>query len=522
MKSSVGLQTMEQGISRRAAAVAGVAAGAAAIGLNELIAGVISGAPSLVSAIGQAIIALQPPGAKQLVVDIFGDADKDVLLIAVALVALAAAAGLGLLGRRQRGWSSVGFVAFGALGLIASLGQPLADPFMAVITAVTCVAVAIWVRNWLFDVATRPPRPRTSTAEMPDWARRRFLGSSLGVAAAAVVGGAVGRTLLAQQQARAAAVPPLPPPSESAPPLPAGASLDVAGVTPIVVPSRDFYRIDTQLLTPRLDASNWELTVNGMVDRELTFSYADLVAMPQVEEYVTLACVSNEVGGNLVGNARWSGVPLRHVLDMAGVQSGASQLVGRAFDGWTAGFPTSWLDDPKRVALIALGMNGQPLPPEHGFPARLVIPGLYGYVANTKWLVNIDLTTLQSFDAYWIRLGWAKEGPILTQSRIDTPGGGRTVAAGSVPVAGVAWAPDRGVSRVEVQVDDGPWNEADLSKPISAATWVQFVYRWPAAAGRHRLRVRATDGQGELQPEGPTPPAPDGARGYHTINVNVQ
>jgi DMSO/TMAO reductase YedYZ molybdopterin-dependent catalytic subunit len=514
---------MEQQISRRAAGIAGVAAGAAAIGLNELIAGILSGAPSLVNAIGQAVIGLQPPGAKQLVVDIFGDADKVALLVAVALVALVFSAGLGVLGRRHRVLSSSGFALFGLLGLIASAGQPLVDPILAVIVSAVCVAAAIWVRNWLFDVATSPGRRRPApAAEMPDWARRRFLGTSLGVAGAAVVGGTVGRALLAQQEARAAAVPPLPAPSSSAPPLPAGASLDIDEVTPIVVPSRDFYRIDTQLLTPRLDASSWQLTVSGMVDRELTFSYADLVSMPQVEEYVTLACVSNEVGGNLVGNARWSGVPLRQVLGMAGVQPGASQLVGRAFDDWTAGFPTSWLDDPKRAALIALGMNGEPLPPEHGFPARLVIPGLYGYVANTKWLVNIDLTTLQAFDAYWIRLGWAKEGPILTQSRIDTPGGGRTVAAGTVPVAGVAWAPDRGISRVEVQVDDGAWNQAELSNAISAATWVQFVYRWPAVTGRHRLRVRATDGDGQLQPEGPTPPAPDGARGYHTINVNVQ
>ncbi|HET8586596.1 MAG TPA: molybdopterin-dependent oxidoreductase [Candidatus Limnocylindria bacterium] len=512
---------MEAQIRGRAAATAGLLAGAAAIGLNELLAGVLGGAPSLISGIGQAIIALQPAGAKQLVVDIFGDADKLALLVAVALAALAVSAGLGVLARRRRALSSAGFALFGVLGLAASIAQPMVDPILAVIVVALSVAVAIWVRNRLFDAATRPPgaAPR---AEMPDWARRRFLGTSLAVAGAAVVGGTVGRVLLARQESRAALVPPLPSPATSAAPLAGSASLAVDGLTPIVVPTRDFYRIDTQLLTPRLDASTWQLTVNGMVDRQLTFRYADLVAMPQVEEYVTLACVSNEVGGNLVGNARWSGVPLRHVLDMAGVQEGATQLVGRSFDNWTAGVPTSWLDDPKRVALIALGMNGEPLPAEHGYPARLVIPGLYGYVANTKWLVNIDLTTLQSFDAYWVRLGWAKEGPILTQSRIDTPAGGRTVQAGTVPVAGVAWAPERGIRRVEVQVDDGPWSEAELSTPISVATWVQFVYRWAAQPGRHQLRVRATDGTGALQPQGPTPPEPDGARGYHTVEVNVQ
>jgi hypothetical protein len=204
------------------------------------------------------------------------------------------------------------------------------------------------------------------------------------------------------------------------------------------------------------------------------------------------------------------------------VQPEATQLVGRAFDGWTAGFPTAWLEPPERVALVALAMNGAPLPAEHGYPARLIVPGLFGYVSNTKWLTEIELTTLEAFDAYWVRLGWAKEGPILTQSRIDTPGGGRTVSAGEVPVAGVAWAPDRGIGRVEVQVDDGGWAPAQLSAPISRATWVQFLYPWPATPGRHRLRVRATDGDGVVQSAETTPPAPDGARGYHTIEVNVQ
>jgi hypothetical protein len=163
-------------------------------------------------------------------------------------------------------------------------------------------------------------------------------------------------------------------------------------------------------------------------------------------------------------------------------------------------------------------MNDEPLPPAHGFPARLIVPGLYGYVSATKWLSELELTTLEAFDGYWVPLGWSKEAPILTHSRIDTPKG--TVPAGRVPIAGVAWAPDRGVSRVEVEID-GTWRDATLSTPISDATWVQWLLPWDATAGRHTIRVRATDGDGVIQDEGPSSPAPDGARGYHVVSLNV-
>jgi DMSO/TMAO reductase YedYZ molybdopterin-dependent catalytic subunit len=336
-----------------------------------------------------------------------------------------------------------------------------------------------------------------------------------------VTSGLIGRTLLNQRAVAVAEVPPIPAPSATAAPLPAGAELVVDGITPLVVPNRDFYRIDTSLLTPRLDATTWSLEVNGMVDRPYTITYDELLAMPLVEQYVTIACVSNKVGGDLVGNALWRGVPLRAVLDRAGVQEGATQVVGRAFDGWTAGFPTAWLDVADREALVAVAMNGEPLPPEHGYPARLIVPGLYGYVSATKWLTNLELTTLEAFNGYWVPLGWAKEAPILTQSRIDVPGFGDSLSAGTQPVAGVAWAPDRGVAAVEVQVDDGPWSPAELSSPISDATWVQWLFRWDASAGDHTLRVRATDGTGEVQTAEETDPAPNGARGYHTIQVSV-
>ncbi|HEX6656239.1 MAG TPA: molybdopterin-dependent oxidoreductase, partial [Candidatus Limnocylindria bacterium] len=302
--------------------------------------------------------------------------------------------------------------------------------------------------------------------------------------------------------------------------LPNGAELKVEGITPLVVPDDEFYRIDTSLLTPRLDVAEWELSVEGLVDNPYTLNYAELLAMPLFEQYVTIACVSNEVGGNLVGNALWRGVRLRELLDRAGVQAAGTQVVGEAFDGWTCGFPTSWLDVPGREAMVAVAMNGDPLPPEHGFPARLIVPGLYGYVSATKWLTKIRLTTM-SVDAYWVPLGWAKEAPILTQSRIDVPRSGASLNAGTQPVAGVAWAPDRGIERVEVQIDDGAWNAAEMSTPISDATWVQWLYRWDATPGDHRIAVRATDGTGAVQTDEITRPAPDGARGHHTIQVNV-
>jgi DMSO/TMAO reductase YedYZ molybdopterin-dependent catalytic subunit len=258
-----------------------------------------------------------------------------------------------------------------------------------------------------------------------------------------------------------------------------------------------------------------------MVDRPLTFSYDQLLAMPLFEQYVTIACVSNTVGGRLVGNALWTGVRLKEVLAQAGVQPGATQIVGRSVDGFTAGFPTDWALAPEREPMIAVGMNREPLPAGHGFPARLIVPGLYGYVSATKWLAEIELTTREAVNGYWIPLGWAKDAPILTQSRIDTPRLGASVPAGAVEIAGVAWAPDRGIDAVEVRVDDGSWVAAQISRPISDAAWVQWAYTWDATPGRHTVDARATDGTGEVQTDEQTRPAPDGARGHHRVTFEV-
>lgn len=499
------------------AALAGMVAAGAALAATELVAGILVGAPSVVLEIGALLISLQPAGAKQIVVDLFGTADKAVLEIAVVLGALALAAGIGIVSRRRPGLGRLGLAGIGILGLFASLRDPLVEPILALASGAGGVALATWLLGTLLRLATP-----SGTPEMPDWSRRRFIGSSFGLAGVAVVSGGVGRLLLNQRGAAAPAPANIPAAEQPVSPLAADAALDVPGISDIVTSNQTFYRIDTSLFTPRLEVETWQLAVDGMVDNPFTLRYGDLLAMPQHEQYVTIACVSNEVGGDLVGNALWKGVRLQELLDRAGVQAGATQVVGRSYDGWTAGFPTAWLAEPGREALVALAMNGEPLPAGHGFPARLIVPGLYGYVSATKWLTQIELTTLEAFDAYWVPLGWAKEAPILTQSRIDVPRAGASLAAGQIAVAGVAWAPDRGVSAVEVRIDDEPWRPATLSAPISDATWVQWLYRWDAAAGNHVIRVRATDGDGVVQTDAKTRPAPDGSRGHHTIGLTVR
>jgi DMSO/TMAO reductase YedYZ molybdopterin-dependent catalytic subunit len=506
------------GVTARAAAIAGAASGAAALGVAELLAGLLPGAASPIVAIGDAVIAIQPPGAKQVIVDLFGEADKLLLNLFVAAVAVGIAAGLGVLARTRRGLARIGFALFGLVALGAGLLDELAEPLTTFLVAAGAVGTAIVVLRWLLRIAGGAGE----AAEMPAWGRRRFLIDAGAVMALAAGSGIVGRTLL--DRGRINAAPPVgevPAPVATAPPPPVGSSLEIEGISPLVTPNEAFYRIDTALIVPRPNLATWRLRVTGMVEEPFELAYDELVDLPLHEQYVTIACVSNEVGGRLVGNARWTGVRLRELLDRAGVDPDATQIVGRSVDGFTAGFPTVWALAEEREALVAVAMNGEPLPPDHGFPARLIVPGLYGYVSATKWLTEIELTRLEDFDAYWVPLGWAKQAPILTQSRIDTPRDGASVGSGTVPVAGVAWAPDRGISAVEVRIDDGPWEPAKLSAPISDATWVQFVYRWEPESGAHEIRVRATDGEGVVQTAEVTRPDPDGARGHHTIRVTA-
>jgi DMSO/TMAO reductase YedYZ molybdopterin-dependent catalytic subunit len=505
-------------MSRRRLAFVGLVAVAAAIATGELAAGLIAGIPSPVLSIGRLVIQLQPPGAKDFVADLFGTADKLALQVVIVVVALAIGAGLGLLAARRLELARWLIAGFAGLGFVASLGDPDAVTVLAAGAAAVEAIVGMTVLSRLVPLALGGGTERSGMAAMPDWSRRTLLQRGGAIALGSIAAGAVGRILLEGQRAPTTSGS-LPEPQKAVS-LPTGADLGVAGLTPIVVPTDTFYRIDTALIPPDVDAATWHLKVTGMVDREVDLTYDQLLQLPIVEQYTTIACVSNRVGGDLVGNASWRGVPLRTVLEMAGVHANATQLVGRSVDGFTVGMPTAWVMDESRVPLIAVGMNGKPLPRAHGYPARLIVPGLYGYVSATKWLTELQLTTLEAFDAYWVPLGWAKEAPILTQSRIDVPSGGSSVAAGPVTIAGVAWAPDRGITRVEVAID-GAWRDARLSTPISSATWVQWLADWNATPGQHSIEVRATDGAGVVQTADRSEPAPDGARGHHAISVRV-
>jgi DMSO/TMAO reductase YedYZ molybdopterin-dependent catalytic subunit len=342
---------------------------------------------------------------------------------------------------------------------------------------------------------------------------------------AAVLGGAAvagfgGRWVATQRDLSAArASVDLPVPVDPAPPIPAGADLRLPDLASYVTGNGVFYRIDTALVVPRVSPQTWQLRIHGRVRQPYTIDFADLLARPMIERYVTLACVSNQVGGGLIGNARWLGVPIAELLAAAGPDLGADQVVSRSADGWTCGTPTAVLTDG-RDALLAVGMNGEPLPLEHGFPVRMVVPGLYGYVSACKWITEIELTSFDAYDAYWVPRGWAQQAPIKTQSRIDTPR--RRATAGPVVVAGVAWAQHRGIDRVEVRVDGGAWHQAELADVVSADTWRQWSWLWAdATSGEHELVVRATDANGETQPAERSPAAPDGATGWHTVLVEV-
>jgi DMSO/TMAO reductase YedYZ molybdopterin-dependent catalytic subunit len=313
----------------------------------------------------------------------------------------------------------------------------------------------------------------------------------------------------------------LPKPVTPAPALAAGAKLDVPGISSFYTANREFYRVDTALSVPRLTTDDWRLKIHGMVDRELDLSFADLLKRPIVEHDITLTCVSNEVGGKLLGTARWLGVELAPLLTEAGVKSGSDQLVGTSIDGMTIGTPVSAVTDG-RAAMLAIAMNGEALLPEHGFPVRMIVPGLYGYVSATKWLVDLELSTFDAFDPYWVRRGWDEKAPIKTSSRIDTPKPLSTAKAGKIMVGGVAWAQHRGISEVEVRVDGGAWQKAELSTSVSTDLWRQWVWEWDASAGSHTLQVRATDANGDMQLEKRAAPFPNGSTGWQSVLVTVE
>ena len=502
-------------------AVSGAAAAALALGVSELAAGLL-GLPSLIEGLGNWVIDVSPTSVKEWAIATFGTNDKLVLLIGIGVVTILIGALVGVLARRRFGIAIAVFIGFGAVAALAAVRDPRIGLGVAVIPAGLAAITGLASLQWLLGRAPDSDAPAGETGEEVDGSRRSLvfgIGAVLGVAA---LSGGLGRALVdrSRRAVSGRAEVEIPTAAEVLGPVPQAAELGIDGLSTVITPNETFYRIDTAFLSvPRVDLQDWTLSIEGRVDRPYSLNYFDLLDMPMIERDVTLSCVSNEVGGDLVGNARWVGVPLADILDRAGVQDGAEQLVGRSVDDFTVGFPVEAVYDG-REALVAVGMNGEPLPLEHGFPARLVIAGLYGYVSATKWLSSIELTGWDEFDAYWVPRGWAKEAPIKTQSRIDTPRGG--LEPGLRQVAGVAWAPHRGISKVEVRLGEGAdWVEAVLSEPLSGNCWRQWAVEWDAPVGTHALRVRATDGEGNLQTEQLRPPAPDGATGWHTIQVTV-
>ena len=512
------------------ARLAGAAAAAVALAVGELVSAFGPSGQSLVGGVGNEIVDRAAGGIVRFAIELFGTADKTVLVIGIVVISLLLGAWLGRL-TLDRPWAApVGFGVFGLLGLVAGIRDPLSSDAVvvaSVICAVGAGSLTLWFLLRIARVGGVSPVPSAGPRERPgdDKATRRaFFGWTAAAGAFSVTAALAARSLSGRSNVQAVRdaidLPPVVRAGNQIPPATTDA-FAVDGLTPFIVPNEDFYRIDTALIVPQVDVDSWKLSVTGMVDRPFELGFDELLAQSTTEDIVTLSCVSNEVGGSLVGNAVWQGVPLRTLLDRAGIQSDATQIVGQSVDGFTAGFPTEAAYDG-RVALVAVGMNGEPLPARHGFPARLVIAGLYGYVSATKWLREIRLTRWEDFDGYWVPRGWSKEGPVKTQSRIDVPRSGADLSAGATPIAGVAWAPTRGIAKVEVQVDDGEWQTARVGDPMSDSTWVQWLLDWDAQPGQHTLRVRATDGTGETQTSDVARPDPNGATGWHTRRVTVR
>lgn len=504
---------------RLLAAAAGLVAAGLGVAAGELLAALLSPSLSPVSAVGSAVINAVPGPVKDAAISLFGTADKTALLVGMGLIIAVAAATAGLLEVRRPPLGSLLLAAFGAAGLAAVLTRPQAS-LLAVLPPLAAAGLAVTVLRAFSHRIRRLAQAGTEAEAAVG--RRAVLGAVGGGAAVALLGAALAAVARGGQVGVLAVrdAVRLPLPAAPAAPVPAGAELGVPGQPPLVTPAADFYRIDTALSVPLVDPQDWRLRVTGMVEREVELGYADLLGKPLQESYVTLACVSNEVGGDLIGNARWLGWPVRELLAAAGVLPGADMVLSTSRDGWSASTPLEALTDD-RDALLAVGMNGEPLPLEHGFPVRLVVPGLYGYVSATKWVTELRVTRFGDESAYWTDRGWSERGPIKLSSRIDVPGR-NAVDAGTVTVAGVAWAQHTGISAVQVRVDDGDWQEARLAAGISADTWRQYSLPVDLAPGTHELTVRAVDANGVAQAEEERPVLPDGATGLHTIRVTVR
>ncbi|MBT8192709.1 MAG: molybdopterin-dependent oxidoreductase [Acidimicrobiia bacterium] len=508
--------------SRGAYITAAVLAAGITLGIGELLAGLVERVPSTLSSIGAIVVDNVPTSIEQWAIDTFGTGDKAVLLIGMILTTLLIAAAVGnWMYRSGVVVAAPIFVGFGAVGLAASLNQTLISVPMTILAAVLTTGTGLYVLYWLLSTPTGSLTDTVvgaPTDGVPaDLSRRQFVGRAAGVGAVAATSGLLGRRLLTATPRSTVTLP-------AAGTLPGPAPenfFPIDGLKEVVVPNDAFYRIDTALLVPRVSVDSWKLRIDGLVDNPLEFTFDDLAERDLVEEYITIACVSNPVGGSYVGNAKWTGVLLSELLTEARPTDEAEQVVGWSVDRWASGFPIEAVFDG-REPLVAIAMNDEPLPARHGFPARLIVPGLYGYVSATKWLERIELTTWDGFDSYWVPRGWDKEGPIQTASRIDVPRRGERVQPGEVVAAGVAWAPLKGIASVEIQVDEGEWIEAELSEPLSAKAWVQWRAAVSVPEGDHTLRVRATDGTGEVQTPVERDSLPSAATGHHTIDIKAR
>lgn len=509
--------------SRTRDALAGAVSAGVALAAGELVTSFDDAGTSLVSAVGDELVDGLAGPLKDVAVALFGTNDKAALVVGIVVVALIVGSWIGRAARSKPWVSPAAFGAFALVGAWSYDRLALASTTVGVVAAALAAVAGVASLRLLLALS---PTPRAAAAAAPPspatgGTRRAFFGAAASLAVGAVATAAAARRLAAgDPAAEVRASTTLSRPVERVA-VPASQPFDAPGLSPYITPTRDFYRIDTALVTPRIDPSSWRLELGGHVERPFEITFDELLALDSVEVPVTLSCVSNEVGGDLVGTAVWQGVPLTDLLERARPTAQGTQVVGRSVDGFTAGFPTELLG-PDRTALVAYAMNGELLPARHGFPARLVVAGLYGYVSATKWLTEVELTRLEDFDGYWIPRGWSKDGPIKTASRIDVPRSGSDLASGRVAVAGVAWAPTRGIAAVEVQVDEGPWQRCELGAASSDETWVQWRLVWDAEPGEHRLTVRAVDGGGEPQEPESSPPAPDGATGLHSRRVTVR
>ena len=495
--------------------VTALLAAGAALAAGELTAAVVRPAASPIIAVGNRFIEFTPVAVKNWAISVFGTNDKSALLTGIYLSLVLFAVLVGLLAARSPALGVAGIAVLGAVGVYCAAtaqGHHPADVIPSIVAGVVGAATLAGL--------LRVIEPRADTVDPSGVNRRRLLQAGSVVAGFAVLGTFLGRSWQHERNlTRARNALTLPTPASPAPPLPPGTDLG-KGAVPFVTPNAKFYRVDTALAVPEVDPRTWTLQVHGRVDREITLTYSQLVARPLIERWITLCCVSNEVGGDLISNTRFLGARLADVLREAGIHADADQLVATSADGMTIGTPTAAVLDG-RDAMLAIGMNGQPLPLNHGFPVRMVVPGLYGYVSACKWIVDLEATTFADTDAYWVARGYAPHPPIQLSSRIDTPKSTARLPVGqSIAIAGIAWDQHIGVSAVQVQIDGGAWQDARLAPVPSIDTWRQWVFPWTVPSpGTHRIAVRAVAADGTKQDETLRDAYPAGATGLHQITV---